>query len=202
MVSPPRRRPTSTSHWTEADDCRGGFPGRPAQGAQQPEPVQVSRRRPVAPRLRAGPPGEDRGHHHDTGRGRQGRNRSCPPNSIVRRRSKARTGTPRKCAASSLARFGPGHHHAGRADGAHQHGPRPAGRGGSKSLRDGLVAYDRRMGGWRGAVTHLNAGPGGNFETRWPCCLERGRPSRRHAARLADGRRRHGDRGRGAVSIG
>ncbi len=29
-----------------------------------------------------------------------------------------------------------------------------------KSVRDGLMAYDRKMGGWRGPVTHLDAGPG------------------------------------------
>ena len=39
-----------------------------------------------------------------------------------------------------------------------------------KSLRDGLVAYDRRMGGWRGAVTHLTLPPA-DFETRWPAAL-------------------------------
>ena len=28
-----------------------------------------------------------------------------------------------------------------------------------KSLRDGLMAYDRKMGGWRGAVAHLTLPP-------------------------------------------
>ena len=28
-----------------------------------------------------------------------------------------------------------------------------------KSLRDGLMAYDRKLGGWRGAVTHLALPP-------------------------------------------
>jgi penicillin-binding protein 1A len=28
-----------------------------------------------------------------------------------------------------------------------------------KSVRDGLMAYDRKLGGWRGPVTHLDAGP-------------------------------------------
>jgi len=39
-----------------------------------------------------------------------------------------------------------------------------------KSLRDGLMAYDRKMGGWRGAITHLNLAPA-DFETRWPAAL-------------------------------
>lgn len=39
-----------------------------------------------------------------------------------------------------------------------------------RSLRDGLMAYDRRTGGWRGAVTHLNVLPS-DFETRWPAAL-------------------------------
>jgi penicillin-binding protein 1A len=39
-----------------------------------------------------------------------------------------------------------------------------------KSLRDGLVAYDRKMGGWRGAVTHLTL-PQEDFETKWPAAL-------------------------------
>jgi penicillin-binding protein 1A len=39
-----------------------------------------------------------------------------------------------------------------------------------KSLRDGLMAYDRKMGGWRGAVTHLALAPA-EFETRWPAAL-------------------------------
>jgi penicillin-binding protein 1A len=45
-----------------------------------------------------------------------------------------------------------------------------------KSLRDGLMAYDRKMGGWRGAVAHLTI-PAGDFETRWPAALnEQPRP--------------------------
>jgi len=39
-----------------------------------------------------------------------------------------------------------------------------------KSVRDGLIAYDRKMGGWRGAVTHLDLVPA-DFETRWPTAL-------------------------------
>jgi len=37
------------------------------------------------------------------------------------------------------------------------------------ALRDGLMAYYRRMGGWRGAVTQLPAGPG--LERGWPAAL-------------------------------
>jgi penicillin-binding protein 1A len=45
-----------------------------------------------------------------------------------------------------------------------------------KSLRDGLMAYDRKMGGWRGAVAHL-ALPPADFETKWPAALsEQARP--------------------------
>jgi penicillin-binding protein 1A len=39
-----------------------------------------------------------------------------------------------------------------------------------KSLRDGLMAYDRKMGGWRGAVAHLTLPPN-DFETKWPAAL-------------------------------
>jgi penicillin-binding protein 1A len=39
-----------------------------------------------------------------------------------------------------------------------------------KSLREGLVAYDRKMGGWRGAVAHLTLPPD-DFETKWPAAL-------------------------------
>jgi penicillin-binding protein 1A len=39
-----------------------------------------------------------------------------------------------------------------------------------KSLRDGLMTYDRRMGGWRGAVAHLTL-PAAEFETGWPAAL-------------------------------
>ncbi len=38
------------------------------------------------------------------------------------------------------------------------------------SLRDGLMAYDRKHGGWRGAVAHLDL-PAGDFETSWPAAL-------------------------------
>jgi penicillin-binding protein 1A len=45
-----------------------------------------------------------------------------------------------------------------------------------KSLRDGLVAYDRKMGGWRGALVHLTLPPA-DFETKWPAALnEQPRP--------------------------
>ena len=39
-----------------------------------------------------------------------------------------------------------------------------------KSVRDGLMAYDRRLGGWRGAVAHLDLAPA-DFETKWPAAL-------------------------------
>src|SRR5689334_2296237 len=39
-----------------------------------------------------------------------------------------------------------------------------------KSVRDGLMAYDRKLGGWRGPVTHLAIGAA-DFETRWPSAL-------------------------------
>jgi penicillin-binding protein 1A len=45
-----------------------------------------------------------------------------------------------------------------------------------KSLRDGLMAYDRKMGGWRGAVAHLPLSAA-DFETKWPAALnEQPRP--------------------------
>ncbi|MDR3522788.1 MAG: PBP1A family penicillin-binding protein [Acetobacteraceae bacterium] len=36
-----------------------------------------------------------------------------------------------------------------------------------KAVRNGLLAYDRRRGGWRGPVKHLNAAPGSGFRTQW-----------------------------------
>ncbi|HEX3574794.1 MAG TPA: PBP1A family penicillin-binding protein [Rhodopila sp.] len=39
-----------------------------------------------------------------------------------------------------------------------------------KSLRDGLMNYDRKMGGWRGAVTHLAIAPA-DFEAKWPAAI-------------------------------
>jgi penicillin-binding protein 1A len=45
-----------------------------------------------------------------------------------------------------------------------------------KSLRDGLVTYDRKFGGWRGAVAHVTFAPA-DFETKWPAALnEQPRP--------------------------
>ncbi|HEY4042166.1 MAG TPA: transglycosylase domain-containing protein, partial [Rhodopila sp.] len=45
-----------------------------------------------------------------------------------------------------------------------------------KTLRDGLVAYDRKMSGWRGPVAHLTIPPA-DFETQWPAALnEQPRP--------------------------
>ena len=39
----------------------------------------------------------------------------------------------------------------------------------NKAVRDGLIAYDRRLGGWRGPVTHLENTPG--LERDWPRLL-------------------------------
>ena len=39
-----------------------------------------------------------------------------------------------------------------------------------KSLRDGLVSYDHKMGGWRGALGHLSVAPA-DFEAKWPAAL-------------------------------
>ncbi len=39
-----------------------------------------------------------------------------------------------------------------------------------KALRNGLIAYDRRLGGWRGPVTHLETSTG--LEQDWPRLLE------------------------------
>ena len=40
----------------------------------------------------------------------------------------------------------------------------------NKALRDGLIAYDHRLGGWRGPVTHID-NPA--LETDWPALLAR-----------------------------
>ncbi|HVZ08438.1 penicillin-binding protein 1A [Rhodopila sp.] len=39
-----------------------------------------------------------------------------------------------------------------------------------KALREGLITYDRRYGGWRGPVGHLMLAPT-DFDTRWPAAL-------------------------------
>ncbi|MBS0640318.1 MAG: PBP1A family penicillin-binding protein [Proteobacteria bacterium] len=39
-----------------------------------------------------------------------------------------------------------------------------------KTLRDGLMGYDRKYGGWRGPVTHLMLAAQ-DFDTRWPSAL-------------------------------
>jgi penicillin-binding protein 1A len=39
-----------------------------------------------------------------------------------------------------------------------------------RTLRDGLMAYDRKMDGWRGAVAHVTLPPD-DFETKWPAAL-------------------------------
>ena len=155
---------------------RGGFPGRPAQGAQQPEPVQVSRCRPIPPRLRAGPPGRRQGHHRRAGRKRPRRNPSSPsefhrPPPIpgadwfteeVRRQLVTRFGQDATTQGGLMVRTS--------LDPALQVAA-------EKSLRDGLVAYDRKMGGWRGAVAHLTLPPA-DFETHWPAALnEQPRPA-------------------------
>ncbi|HET6606518.1 MAG TPA: PBP1A family penicillin-binding protein [Rhodopila sp.] len=38
------------------------------------------------------------------------------------------------------------------------------------ALRNGLMAYDRKHGGWRGPVGHLTVAPA-DFETKWPAAL-------------------------------
>ncbi len=40
----------------------------------------------------------------------------------------------------------------------------------NKALRDGLIGYDKRLGGWRGAVTHIN-NPA--LESDWPALMEK-----------------------------
>ncbi|MFL5254953.1 MAG: penicillin-binding protein 1A [Rhodopila sp.] len=39
-----------------------------------------------------------------------------------------------------------------------------------RALRDGLMGYDRKYGGWRGPVSHLMLAPN-DFDTRWPSAL-------------------------------
>ncbi len=38
----------------------------------------------------------------------------------------------------------------------------------NKALRDGLIAYDHRLGGWRGPVTHIDKP---DLESNWPTIL-------------------------------
>ena len=36
-----------------------------------------------------------------------------------------------------------------------------------RAVRNGLLAYDRRRGGWRGALKHFNSAPGSGFRSNW-----------------------------------
>ncbi len=67
-------------------------------------------------------------------------------------------GSPRKCGAQLIAHFG--------ADVTTQGGLMVRTSldpvlqvAANKALRNGLMAYDRSLGGWRGPVTHLDGGP-------------------------------------------
>ena len=136
----------------QADAVRGGVPGRAAEGAEQLQSVQVSRRR-----ARRGATGCWTGWPRttsitaDAGRRREGRADHAvgiPPTAAdPRRRLVRRGGAPPTDRAVRRRRDD-----AGRADGAHQPRSGAADSPPSKALRDGLMAYDRKMGGWRGPV--------------------------------------------------
>ncbi len=79
---------------------RGGVPGGAAEGAEQLQPVPLSRCRTRAARLGAGPHGRRPRHHRQRRRRRRRPSRSCRRNSTVRRRSRVPTGSPRRCGAS------------------------------------------------------------------------------------------------------
>ena len=143
----------------QADDRRGGLPGGAAEGAEQLQPVQVSRGRAAAARLRAGPHGRGPCDHSGPGSRREGgadRAVGVPPSAADPRRRLVRRGS----APAAHRAIRPGHHDPGRPGGAHQPRSRAAGSQPSKSLRDGLMAYDRKMGGWRGAGHAAQRGSG------------------------------------------
>ena len=52
-----------------------------------------------------------------------------------------------------------------------------------KSVRDGLMAYDRKLGGWRGPVTHLDGGAA--LAKDWAGAAGAGGTAAGHAAGLA-----------------
>ena len=65
-----------------------------------------------------------------------------------------------------------------------------------KNLRDGLMAYDRKMGGWRGAVAHLTLPPA-DFADSTVGGAQRAAAAAGHAAGLEDRDRGRTDRRRG-----
>ena len=56
-----------------------------------------------------------------------------------------------------------------------------------KAVRDGLMAYDRKLGGWRGPVAHLDGGPA--LAKDWADAAGAGGAAAGHAAGLAARRR-------------
>ena len=142
----------------QADAVRGGVPRRAAEGAEQLQSVQVPRRRQGTARLGAGPDGRGPRHHR---RRRRPRRRPRPIVPSEFRRPQPIPGADwfaEEVRRQLIAQFG--------ADVTTQGGLMvrtsldPALQlVAEKAVHDGLMAYDRKLGGWRGPVGHLDGGP-------------------------------------------
>ena len=112
---------------------RGGVPGGAAQGAEQLQPVPLSRGGEGAARLGARPHGRGPRHHRRRRRPPPRRSRSIPAEFHRPEPIPGADWFAEEVRRELIARFGAGQHHAGRADGAHQPGsracrPRPSAR--------------------------------------------------------------------------
>ena len=142
----------------QADAVRGGVPRRAAEGAEQLQSVQVPRCRQGTARLGAGPDGGGPRHHRGRRPRRRRPSRSYPSEF---RRPKPIPGADwfaEEVRRQLIAQFG--------ADVTTQGGLMvrtsldPALQlVAETAVRDGLMAYDRKLGGWRGPVGHLDGGP-------------------------------------------
>ena len=182
----------------QADVVRGGVPRRAAEGAEQLQSVQVPRRRQGTARLGAGP--DDRGpRHHGAQAAAAAKAEPIIPSEF--RRPKPIPGADwfaEEVRRQLIAQFG--------ADVTTQGGLMvrtsldPALQlVAERAVHDGLMAYDRKMGGWRGPAGHLDGGPA--LAKNWAEPLGATGATAGHAAGL-EARRRVGDhRRRGAAGL-
>jgi len=105
-----------------------------------------------------------------------------PVASNIRRSSPTPTGLRRMCDARLIAQFGQDNATEGGLQVPDQPGPALQAAA-NKALRDGLIAYDRRLGGWRGPVTTTSTTR--HWITDWPTLLAKVARPPGHAAGLA-----------------
>ena len=177
-----------------ADARRGGVPRRAAEGAEQLQPGALPAGGAGAPRLGARPHG--RGRLRDRGRGAAAKAEpidAAPP----RRRPRASTAPyfAEEVRRELLARYGEKVLYEGGLSVRTSLDPRLQADA-DKALRDGLIAYDRGHGGWRGAVAPYRS-RAATGRARWRRCRCRRRGERvgwQLAVVLRTESRRRGDR--------